>query len=67
MMMDPPSAGDDLGVPGSAVTHSHRAGLSQRARRDGVTWSRTTEWQQKEMKHKSERKRTIECIWQQME
>lgn len=37
IVMDPPGAGDDLGVPRGAVAHSHGAGFVQGPRRDGVT------------------------------
>lgn len=43
MMMNPPSAGDDLSIPRSAVTHRHGAGFSQGSRGDGVTCSTTAE------------------------
>lgn len=43
MMMNPPSAGDDLGIPSSTVAHSHSASFCQGTWRDGVTWSRKTE------------------------
>lgn len=45
MMMNPPSAGDDLGIPRGAVANGHGAGFRQGSRRDGVTWSRTVERQ----------------------
>lgn len=38
MMVDPPSAGDDLGIPGSTVAYRHGARLGQRARGDGTAW-----------------------------
>lgn len=37
MVMNPPSTGDNLGVPGSTVANSHGAGLCQGARGDGVS------------------------------
>lgn len=37
MMMNPPSAGDDLGLPCGTVTNRHGAGFSQGPRGDGVT------------------------------
>ena len=40
MVVDPPGAGDDLGVPGRAVAHGHGPGLCQATRRDGNPWSR---------------------------
>jgi len=40
MMVNPPSTGDDLGIPGSAVAHRHGAGFGQGTRRDGDACSR---------------------------
>lgn len=37
-MGDPPSAGDNAGVPGRAVTQGHRASLRQRSWRDRFTY-----------------------------
>lgn len=45
MMMNPPGAGDDLGVPCGAVTHCHGAGFRQGSRGDGVPCSTTAERQ----------------------
>ena len=39
MVVDPPGAGDDLGVPGGAVAHSHSPSLRQATRGDRNPWS----------------------------
>lgn len=40
---DPPSTGDNTGIPGSAVAQGHRACLRQGARRNGFTYNRNTQ------------------------
>lgn len=73
MMMDPPSAGDDLGIPSSTVAHSHSAGLRQCTRRDGITWSRGAETRTNDLKwtgtitinwtSQAARNHTCRCTW----